>query len=1044
MIRFFITRPAMVTLLMILVFVTGLLSLSTMTVELWPPVEINQVAVQTAYPGASPEEVEKLLTVPLEDELEGLDDLDYLSSSSQEGLSSIDVVFLGSVSEDEMDDKTRDVQQRVNRVTDLPDEATTPMVTKIATENMPVAILALSGPFDELQLKNLAEDLEDLLDKLPGMKKVWITGTREREVAVILDPHRMQAYQLTADEVRGAIARRHINFPAGTIFSGRSETLIRVLGKPDDLDGLGQIVVRNTPAGPVQLEDVAGIRDTFKDPQILSHLNGRRSVLLMCAKERLARTTALVDSVNDTVDSFNVIHPKLEVATVYDTSVGVRARMKELIRNGYQGFFLVLFILWFNLGLRRGLIVALGIPTSFLATFTIMRAFGISLNFMTLFGMFIVLGILVDDAIVVVENITRRMELGEKPRQAALLGTQQVALPVVIAVSTTIVAFSTMLIMSGVMGRFMAYLPRVVMIVLGFSLIESLLLAPSHVAEWVPPERHEGRQHHLAGRWLDTVGERLGCLLGVLLKHPYLAFCLPPVLLFVFVVLAGMHMQVEMFPPEEPEELYISYELPPGSSLSATEAVAYEIEREVMAMKLPDVTDVYAAVGYGMNEEVSSSSRKNRGQVILVLADRSIREQSGFATVESLRQFFEGKYAGLRYLRISYAESGPPGGAPIHVRIIGNDFAVLEELAAEIRAFAESFDGVIDVDDDRVAGNPELQIRIDEEKVARSGVEFGALAVAARSMFIGAKATERRIDEDNVDITVRGPEDIRRARDALEFVTVPSVTGDPVPLLSLVDVVETVGPQVIYRRDGEHCVTVTGKVRMGTDGPEANATEVNRAIAEKFQQDIPSRLPGYRIEFGGEAQEQAESFGSLGIAFVAAMLVIYGLLVLQFNTLAQPFVIMFTVPMTFVGVALGMLIFQERFSLSHGIGIVALVGIAVNDAVVYIDYINQLRKEGEFEGDAALIEAAKVRLRPILLTSITTIAGLLPMALRIGGGSAFLTPLASTIIYGLASQTIFTLVFVPVDLKIVEALSRWVNENIVHRVIPKPDPDDIV
>jgi len=1044
MIRFFIRRPAMVTLLMILVVVTGLLSLGTMTVELWPPVEINQVVVQTAYPGASPEEVEKLLTVPLEDELEGLEDIDYLQSSSQEGLSSIDVVFLGSVSEDEMDDRARDVQQRVNRVTDLPDEATTPAVEKIATENMPVAILALSGPFGELELKNMAEDLQDLLDNLPGMKKVWVTGTRDREVAVVLDPNRLLAYQLTAEEVTTAIARRHLNFPAGTILSGHSETLVRVLGKPDEIEGLGRIVVRNTGAGPVQVEDVAEIRDTFKDPQILSHLNGRRSVLLMCAKERQARTTSLVDHVRATVASFNAIHPRLEVAMVYDTSVGVRARMTELVQNGIQGFCLVFLTLWFSLGWRQSLIVALGIPMSFLASFIVMYAMGISLNFMTLFAMFIVLGILVDDAIVVVENITRRMEMGEKPRQAALQGTREVALPVVIAVMTTIVAFSTMLLMEGVMGRFMAYLPRVVMIVLSLSLLEALLMAPSHVAEWVPPRQQLGHQQQFSGRCHDWLGERLDALLGLLLRHPYLSFCAPPLLLFGAVGLASMHLQVEMFPPEEPEELYVSFELPTGSSLEATEAVAYRLERQLMAMRIPDVTDVYAAVGYGMNEEVSSSSRKNRGQVILVLADRSIRQQSGFAIVERLREALDGQDAGLTYLRVSFAETGPPGGSPIHVRILGDEFGVLEQLAEEIKAYAASHDGVINLDDNRVAGNPELQIRVDEEKVARSGVDFATLAIAARSMFIGAKATERRIEEDNVDITVRGPDEVRRAREALEQVTVPSANGEPGPLLSLVDVTATVGPQAIHRRDGEHCVTITGDVRIGADGPEANATEINQAIAARFQSDIPARRPGYRLEFGGEAQEQAESFGSLGIAFVAAMLLIYGLLVLQFNTLAQPFVIMFTVPMTFVGVAIGMLLFGERFSLSHGIGIVALVGIAVNDAVVYIDYINQLRQEGKLKGDAVLIEAAKVRLRPILLTSITTIAGLLPMALRIGGGSAFLTPLASTIIYGLTSQTIFTLVFVPVDLKIVEALSAWVNEHLVHRVIPKPDPDDIV
>ncbi len=1042
MIRFFIRRPAMVTLLLMLVVVTGLLSVSSMIHELWPPVEINEVLIETWYPGASPEEVERLVTIPIEDELEGLDDLDYVQSSSAEGRSVVDVVFKADVGDEAMDDRARDVQQRVNRVTDLPDDATTPLVEKIATENIPVAILAVSGPREELVTKKLADDLADELDDLPGMRKVWITGTREREIAIRVDPVRLEGYGLTIEDVRQAVARRHVNIPAGSLFEGDREVLLRVLGKPEDVAGLGEVVVRAGPGGPIHLRDVAVIEDTFKDPVVLSHLNGRRCVMVMMAKEKLASTTGLVDSARKVIEEFRSTHPELAVELVFDTSIYVRLRLSELVTNGIQGFFLVLAILWSSLGWRRGLIVALGIPTSFLATLVVMKAADISLNFMTLYGMFVVLGILVDDAIVVVENITRLSEQGLPPRRAALEGTRQVALPVIIAVTTTMVAFSTMLLMTGVLGRFMGYLPKVVLIVLGFSLLESLLMVPSHVAEWVPREP-EGGTRHAARTSLTWLQDRVELSLRFLLRRPWLGVLLPPGLLLGCLLVAARFIQVEMFPPEEPDQIYITFELPPGSSIEATEQKAYEVERRVSHLDLPEVATTYAAVGYSMEQEFATGSQKNLGQVICVLQDRSVRRRSGFTVAEELRGDLTNRFAGVEYLRVGVPGSGPPAGKPVYVRLMGEDFTVLEAIAEEIKAFVAGRPGVINLDDDRRDGNPEIELRLDEVKAARSGVDFGTLATTVRGLFVGIKAVERRIDDENVDLTVRGPQSLRRVRQALSQATVPGLDGAPVSVAELVEIRHSRGPVSVRRREGKHLVTVGADIRQGPNGPEANATEINQAIAEKFLKSVPREYPGYRIEFGGEAQEQAESFGSLGIAFVAAMMLIYGLLVLQFNTLVQPFVIMFTVPMSFLGVVAGMLLFGERFTLSHGIGIVALVGIAVNDAVVYVDFINQLRAAG-WTGHEALIEAARTRLRPILLTSLTTVAGLLPMALRLGGGSAYLSPLASTIIYGLTSQTLFTVLFIPVALMMVERGSDFLNRHVVYRILPEPDPDDAV
>lgn len=1039
MIRFFVTRPALVFVLVSAIYLTGGLATSKMTKELWPPVEINQVQVTTVLPGASPDEVEQLVTIPLEEELEGLDDVDYLESASTEGLSSISVVYRGSVREREMPDKERDVQQRVNRVANLPDDASTPVVYKISTTAMPVAIYAVAGRLGELRIRNLADDLREELGRLHGAKKAWTAGARERELVVQLDPQRLEAYQLSVADVQRAIAARHVDVPAGSLLVGQTEYFLRVLGKPESLADFSRLVVARGAAGNVTLGDVAQVRDDFKDASILAHLNGRRSVLVQFSKENEATTADLVRRADAAIAAFTAQHPGLEVRKVFDSSVYVKARFDELIMNGIQGFVLVVLILWYQLGLRRALIVAQGIPMSYVATFLAMFILGISANFMTLYGLFIVLGVVVDDAIVLMENITRHQEQGESPRQAAIQGARQVALPVVMAVSSSMIAFSTMLLMSGTMGRFMSFLPKVVILVLCISLIESILFTPAHTAEWVPTAPAGTARQPAGSRLMGRCQELAAGLLELLLRRPYVSFCLPLVAIVSAFTLAALIIPVEMFPPEEPDELHVLFELPAGSTIDATEQAAYNLHGRIRALGLEDIGDVYTAIGYAMAEMATVG--KNAGQVICVLKDRSARAQSGFTTAEALRQALENQIPGLTSLKVTVPESGPPAGKPVHVRLLGDDWATLEGLAEELKAFVARQPGAVNIDDDRKHGNPELQVRIDEDKCGRTGVDFGTVALTARAMYVGLKAEERRLGDETVDITLKGPAELRRLREALGRATVPSEAGPPVPLAELVDVRPSVGPLAIYRRDGEHSLTVTADLRGG-DGPEAgNGRLITAAIAREFAPTVAQRHPGYRVEFGGEAEQQAESFASLGIAFVAALFLIYGLLVLQFNTLWQPFCVMLIIPLCMVGVIGGMIVFGESFNLSTMIGIIALAGMAVNDGVVYIDYINQLRREGR-ERDAALLEAARTRLRPILLTSVTTIAGLLPLAMRWGGGSAYLSPLASTIVYGLSVQTISTVTLIPIAYRVLEDLTAW-TRRALSRVLPPPDPRDL-
>jgi len=1000
MIRFFLRRPVLVTLTLLLIILAGAISLKTMTVELWPPVSLNEIRIMTVFPGASPEEVERLVTTAIEDEVDDIDDVDYIRSSSMEGFSTVSVYFEDYV--DDMDQKLSNVQREVSKVADLPPEAETPEIMEIDTGKIATIIFALSGGEDELDRRERVDDLSRLLEDVDGVADVSLGGDRTREFRVEYDPLRLRAYGLTPADLARIVGQRHRNIPAGTLKIGGEEIVVRAVGEPEEVEDLEGMVLFHRRGLPVRLRDVAQVVDSFDDPSTIVHLDGERCLLIRVSKERDAGTLDVTGAARDVAAEYGRAHTDLTVDVFLDEADELRNRLRELVNNGLLGMLVVVTVLTVTIGFRRGFFVALGVPVSMLICFCVMRAQGMSINFMTLYGLIIVLGILVDDAIVVVENITRCMEEGLPPRKAALKGATDIAAPVFMAVLTTMVAFAAIFLMKGALAVWMQYLAVVVLLMLAASLLDSFLLLPTHTAEFSPRQQAGGP--NASGRSLRKLQALFERMARPLARRPGLALLIPLVLLLLSGVFGSM-LRKDLYPADIPDRIFINFELPPGVALEQTEAVVSEVERRVMAQQYEDVVGVLGAAGFGLYFD--DPRAKHFGQVIVRLRDRRDLVGTGFDVADALRELIDGIAAETIYVRLP--PEGPPVGQPLEIYLTGDDYATLEPASSEVCEFLRGQQHVINVRDDRRPGNRELRITVDEEKLADGTILFSDFATALRAALGGLVAAERRVRDEDVDIVIRGNDALRHSREWLDNISVPNARGTPVLLGSVATITETRGPASNERRSRKRCITVfadTAEVKVAP-----TAVEMAQAVEREFA-DLSDRYPGVRITIGGEAADTQESFGSLIVALGAAVLIIFYLMVIQFSSLLQPLAVLAVIPTAAIGVVAGLLITGSAISVSAMVGVVALSGIVINDSLVLVDCINRVRREHpDLPLAEATIVAGKLRLRPILLTTVTTIGGLLPMSLGLAGASPAWAPLANSMIFGLLATTPCILLF---------------------------------
>ncbi len=1012
--RIAVNKPTTVMVLTVFIVVAGFTSYLTIPREAAPDVNIPFMIVTTVYPGVAPEDIESLVTRKIEQELKTLRNVREITSNSSESVSIIAVEFEPSVDLDNALQQVRDKVETAKR--HLPADADEPVVTEVDFENMPIINIILTADYDLVKLKRVADMFADDFEAIPGVLEARIAGELEREVQVNLDPARLQQYNLSIFDVVNTIRSEHITIPGGAMDLGDYVYSVRVPGEIKDPYAFADLVVTANHQGVVYVRDVAEVEYGFKDRQTISRFNGEPCITISVTKRSGENIIAIADAVRDIIEERKPFLPHgTRVDIQGDFSKWIRVMLADLENNIISGFIMVVLCIFAFLGLTNSLFVAAAIPLSMLISFGVLHAMGITLNFIVLFSLIMALGMLVDNAIVIVENIYRHRGLGKGAVQAAVEATEEVASAVAASTLTTVAAFAPMLFWPGIMGEFMQYLPITVITVLFSSLFVALIINPAFCARFMKmDEKGQDRFTSGSGFYTRVVVGNYERLLRLASGRPKTTMSLAFGWLLVSIALYSVFGQgVEFMPEVDPDSMQITVEGPVGLRLEATDAIVRQLEEQ--ARGIPDVTSMVTNVGVsGGGGMVSAVATSNQARIYLDFVDFEDRSQSSLRTYNESIPLLE--YVTGARVRLRKEETGPPVGEPVEIQISGDDFLTLGSIAQSVRETIGDVPGLVDLRDDFESSKPELRVRVDRDKAAVLGLNTQDVAMALRSAIHGMEAGTFRVEEDDYDITVRFAERYRRQPADLDRIFL-FTEGRQIPLSAVADFGTAAGFGTIRRADLRRVVTITG-------------TNYGR-LANDVLTDVRARLEdlelpaGYTLSYRGQDEEQQAAAAFLSRALVLALFIIAMILVSQFDSLVVTLIILSSVVLSTAGALWGLLIAGMPFGIiMTGVGIISLAGVVVNNAIVLLDYIGKLRTWGRAKQDA-VIEAGKVRFRPVILTALTTVVGVLPLAvgwsfdfrtLRFAAGgssSQWWAPMAVVIIYGLVVSTVLTLVVVP-------------------------------
>ncbi len=942
-----VNNTVLANMLMLIIIVFGVYAYINLPRELNPEVTVPVALVTTLYPGASPEEVEKLVTVPIEDAIEeNVNKIDLLNSTSSEALSIVAVQF-DEMSDRDFSKELDNLRIAIEQVNELPEEILDdPKVEEFElSSGFPVLTIAVSGNISEAQRQDIAENLRDDILDIKNIASVQIAGLREREIWIEVHPDRLKAYQLPISAVTTALGTSNLNLPAGTMELGNTEFMVRTMGEFTTPDAIGETIIAVQPTGtPLRLNDVATVSDTYEETRTLSRIDGKPSISLSPQKKTDGNIIALAAKLRELVERWRTELPEgAELTVINDSSVGLKERLGILETNLFFGLVLVVLMLLLFIGWRNALFAALGIPVAFMATFWVMSIAGWTLNGVALFGLILVVGIVVDDAIVVVENIYQHIEAGESPKVAAIRGAEEVSWPVIAASLTTICGFGPLIFMSGVSGQFMRIVPIMVILVLLASLFEVFVILPAHVAEW---GKAENRKAH-TNRWFERIRNRYVRTLKGTIRWRY-AFVGGTLFIgSIACVSAFLTLDRELFVGEELPQFYLKAEMPTSYSIKQTAEITAQLEQVVKELPPSEVAALVTNIGLhtfasGVVRSVSFGS--NLGEVLVELTPKQERTRGVEEIIAALRAK-TATITGIKHLSFVKQEDGPPQGADVAVKVKGPRFEKLTELAGMLKTTLTQMDGVYDIRDNFRTGKSELRIYLKPEKAHQHGLTTFQIAQTLRTAIEGTKATTYREADEAIDVIVKYKEDTLKNLAELENLLIATPTGTTVPLKDVADIREEKGYADIHHSDGKRALSVYASV----DRQKAKPVEVNQMLMRTFA-DIESLYPGYQLDFQGAFDDVAESFSELWKLFTVGLLLIYMILGAQFKSFIQPIIIMFAVPFGMIGAMVGLLLLNATLSTGTMLGIGALSGIVVNDSIVLIDFINKYRDKGITNG----------------------------------------------------------------------------------------------
>ncbi len=1024
-------------LLMAIILVSGLYGASTMNREFFPNFSVDFVEINMIYPGATPAEIEEGICQRFEEAVEGVEGVKKFHATAMEGVGFGFVEVKDGADEQKVMD---DVRAQINAVPTFPTDAEKPVVS-LMTYRMPVCRICLSGEIPEKQLKEKAEEVKDDLLRIPTISQVSISGIPDYEISIEVSEERLREYGLTFAQVADKVRRECLNLPGGFVRTQGEEFKIRAMGRRYTGGEFADLVVLTRPDGTViNLDRVAEIRDGFEEEPVSGFLNGDRAVLITVFKTPEEDAITISKNVNGYMEKKNAtLPPGVSLTKWGDTSLWIQDRIDLLLRNGRLGLLLVFGFLWLFLGLRLGFWVAVGIPVSLFGALAIMAAHDKTINMINLFGLIMVLGIVVDDAIVVGESISLHRRKGKSPFKAAVDGTLEVLWPVTAAVTTSIAAFLPLFWISGVMGKFIAILPMAVVAALAVSLIECFLLLPAHLNH-LPEPGLPKKKISAIRRWLiqfregmENLEERFveriyapAARFVIQWRYPALASSIA-VLMIVSGLWSGGFIKYEMFPDADNDMLIVTLEFPDGTPAYVTAAAVKRIEHgldqvaatmETVSGK-PLVQNIYTVVGSQSGYVPVKGSHKAEISVeLLPSQERGIY----FKKINEAWERAVGPIEGTLSLNYGTVEHGPPGKS-IEVWLLGDRYETILPAAEELKERLASFKGVHEIEDSYRPGKTELRIRL-KPLAYTLDLTLDEVGRQLRQGYYGAEPVRIQRGRDDIRIKVRYPLAERQSIADLEAVRIRTPAGGEVPFISVAEMELTKGLAHISRKDGKRGVAVTAEVRS----EEANAKEILEELEESFLADLEQSHPGVVYSIEGEQQDSRESIESLMYGFLMAILLIYLILSTIFRSYIQPLIILFTIPFGLVGALMGHMIEGINVTMMSLFGMVALTGIVVNDAIVMIECVNNKIATGT-PFFRALVEAGCRRFRAIMLTSLTTCAGLFPIIMEKSVQAQYLIPMALAIASGVVAATMLTLFLVPCLLAVLNdarVFTRWV------------------
>ncbi len=1020
--EFGVRRPIFTTMIFVAIVILGLVALRLLPIDLFPKMELPTMAVITSYPGASAEDIETKVTKIIEGQVSTVPNIKEVTSTSKENISVVSMRFDWGTNLDEV---ANDVRQRLDFAERrLPEDAEKPMLFKMDISMMPVIVFGVTAQQSYPDLHNIIDEkFCNPLKRIPGVAMTVIMGGLQREIQVNLDRQRLEAYHLSVNQITGVLAAENFSQPAGDLKIGRKDYIIRVPGEFQGVDEIRDVIVGNSQGTPIYLKDIAEVEDSFKEVERRVRINGGQGLIVMVQKQSGANTVTVANRIKEVLPKLKEkLPPDVKVVLAMDSSEFIVRSISNLASTvGWAFLFVILVVFFFLREIRGSFIIGVTIPVALIVAFLFLYAGGYTINMMSLSAIAIALGMVVDNAIVIYENCYRHRSEGESGKEASIYGAGEVGAAVMASTFTTIAIVFPIIFVKGLTGILFRELGLVLIIVLAASLFSALTLTPMLSSQFIrvpsPTEKSRGllpRFHNFSEKWFTDLEATYKRVLNWALNHRgitvAIAFLVFGGSLFLFRVVG-----TEFMPTMDESEVTGTIELPVGTRVEATDQVMHKIEA-LIEKKVPEGELMFTRCGMSEMGIESVMGQRSDTHIIMAyarLVPKNERKRSDLDIAQSLSKEIS-QIPGIQVIDFAKQDAMQmmAGGAkPVSVEIYGYDITRTDAFVHEVKKLMDKIPGLTDVTISREKGKPELWVEVDRKKASALGLNMAQIANPLRTQFYGQVATKYREGGEEYDTFVRLQGSDRQSIADLENAFVTSPLGEQIPISNIARIVERRGPLTIERKDQERIVRVGGGLYKRSLGKVV--ADVKKELAKMT---IPE---GIDVEIGGSAQDQAESFRWLGLALIFGIILVYMVMAAQFESFLDPFVVLFSIPFAMVGVIWALLITGKTFNTISFVGMVMLVGIVVNNAIVLVDYINIMRARGLKLYEAILFSGPR-RLRPVLMTAFTTIFALLPLALRTGEGSEVWSPLAISVIGGLLVSTLVTLVLVPVMYSIFE------------------------